>query len=436
MRRRRWLRTTPGRLRTFSILAVVAIVLLWLVTASALNTRRDAARSVATSSGPRLVATEDLYRALADADATASSALLRAGLEPPADRQRYLDDLARAGRLLTRITKESGSSSRAEAAAATIAQQLPVYAGRVEAARTNIRFGFPVGAEYMRQASGLMREEILPAATALYAAGATQLDHDYESGTSGSQIAWTAVVGVLTLALLAAALVFTARRTNRILNVGLVAASVVVALVLVWSIVRFDADQRALVSAQRKGSDAVQVLSTARILGLQAQADANLELAERGTGATYHDAWATTMARLGGAGCAVTTDSNATTECAGGSLERAATIADRAGDRAQVNELAGLATDYVANYAAVRNRDDSGDYAGAVKKALGEQADAAAKFDNATEQAIQQAQARFDTAASDARVGFGLLAVALTAGLLLAAVLAIVGLQRRIGEYR
>ena len=46
---------------------------------------------------------EDLYVALADADAAASTAFLRAGLEPEELRARYLDDLETAGAQLALI---------------------------------------------------------------------------------------------------------------------------------------------------------------------------------------------------------------------------------------------------------------------------------------------------------------------------------------------
>src|SRR3990167_4095098 len=100
MRLGRGLRATPGCLRMFSIAAVIGLAMLWVSGTSALTSRRDAARSVGLESGPQLTMANDLYSSLADADATASSALLRKGFEPQAVRERYLDDLARADRLL------------------------------------------------------------------------------------------------------------------------------------------------------------------------------------------------------------------------------------------------------------------------------------------------------------------------------------------------
>ena len=79
---RRWLRTTPGRLRAASALLVVGLLIFAVATTAATQARSDAARKVQRESAPALVAAQSLYASLADADATASTIFLRAGLEP------------------------------------------------------------------------------------------------------------------------------------------------------------------------------------------------------------------------------------------------------------------------------------------------------------------------------------------------------------------
>src|SRR5262249_58609210 len=113
----------------------------------------------------------------------------------------------------------------------------------------------------------------------LYKCAAGDLHVDDDRGTSARQMVWIVVIGIAVLAVLVVTQLYTARRTNRILNLGLVVASVIVLVVLVWMLVRFNSEQDSLVKAQRDGSDSVQVLSSARILALQAQANANLALA-------------------------------------------------------------------------------------------------------------------------------------------------------------
>jgi len=418
-------RSTPGRLRLLSVVSVAAIVVLLVVSAGALSSRRSAAKSVSDESGARLVQVQALYQSLADADATASRQLLAAGQAPVEVRQRYLDDLDRAGHLSSRIAESVKSSPDARRAVQVVTTQLPRYAEKVEAGRVNSRFGFPLGAEETRQASKLMRVKILPATLELYRFAANELQNDYDRGTSASQMVWIILIGIAALAVLVATQWFTARRTNRILNLGLVVASVIVAVLLVWMLVRFNNEQDSLVRAQRDGSDSVQVLSSARFLALQAQANANLALAERGTGQAYRDDFGHLMSTLCGSQA-----------CRAGLLGYARDLADRAGSASHVADIQAKAAAFWKKANDVVTLDNDGNYKDAVAVATSDQTDASQILDTAIAGESAQAQSRFDSAAHDARSGFAVLAVALTLGLLLAAVLVLVGLQPRIGEYR
>src|SRR6476469_10131466 len=90
---RRWLATTPGLLRAASVLLIVGLLALGVVAFTSASARGDAARAVGSESAPKLLAAQNLYAALSDADATASTIFLTPGREKPALRQRYLDDL-------------------------------------------------------------------------------------------------------------------------------------------------------------------------------------------------------------------------------------------------------------------------------------------------------------------------------------------------------
>ena len=222
----RWLRTTPGLVRLFSVVAVVGIVAVGVLGTSVLTTRRDAVESVATSSGQQLATASELYASLAAADATASSALLRTGSERPEVRDRYRADLDRAELLLTELSERADISPTTQDAIRVIETQLSAYAERVAAARTNRRFGQPVGAAYMRVASAQMRDEILPAATTVWRDAAVRLQDDYETGTSSSwPIVFGAAGGVVALGLVALS-VFLMLRTRRLLNPGVLVATV------------------------------------------------------------------------------------------------------------------------------------------------------------------------------------------------------------------
>ena len=95
--RRRWLPftlSTPTGLKVAMAATVVAVALLGIAATWAALDRRAAADDVVGQAGPLLVHAQDLYVALAGADAAASTSFLSAGLESPELRAQYLADLA------------------------------------------------------------------------------------------------------------------------------------------------------------------------------------------------------------------------------------------------------------------------------------------------------------------------------------------------------
>ena len=278
---------------------VPATVLFAVVAATAGASHHNAAEGVASGTEPLLVTATGLYGSLSDADATATTTFLTGGLEPPARRQRYVDDVASASGQLATLTQKTGSSPEAGDAVRTITQLLPVYTGLVRPARANNRQGFPVGAAYLRQASALIRAQILPQARLLYQSETAGLDRDYRSGTGSGPLAAVVVVAILLLALLAAQIYLT-RHTRRMLNVAMLVATVVVLAVGVWVAVGLAVERHTLADARRDGSDAVQVFSAARITALRAQSDENLVLVARGKDDPDLSAADAAFAQIGG----------------------------------------------------------------------------------------------------------------------------------------
>jgi hypothetical protein len=356
-------------------------------------------------------------------------------------RKRYLEDVRRAGRELATISHATESSPAARRALRTISELLPVYTGLVETARANIGQGFPVGSAYLRRASTSMRTEILPAATDVYRDAARRLDDNYASGTSSFTLGVVLVAGFAMLALLVVVQVFVRRRSNRMLNLGLVGATVLVVILLGWTLVRFAAGHDALQRAQQRGSDSVEVLSSARILTLRAQNDENLALIERGSGDVYVAEFDRVMDTLGGA------------KGTGGLLGYAATLADRTGDGDRVRALAPQFTTLRNLHALVRQTDDGGAYNQAVGLSVGtsdqdtltalgaqggpgQELETVGRLQQMLQDDIARAQVRLASAASDARVGFGVLLIGILLIAVLAGLLVLLGLERRIGEYR
>ena len=414
------LATTPGRLVLVSILVVVGAVCFGAIAIGAEQSRERAAKAARSQTEPLLVQAKNLYTSLSDANATVATGLLSGGVETAANRNRYLGDLVVASNALSALTRQAGTAANAPAALGTIANQLPIYSGLIETARANNRLGFPIGAAYVRQASLLMTSQMLPAADRLYRTEAERLNDDYHTGTATSALVTFAAASAVALILLLLAQWYVARISRRILNVPMLVATVAVAAVSVWGIVGLVSEQNALETAQRNGSDSVEALSAATVLLSRAQGDLSLVLVNRGTD---------TIDPL---------DFNAVTRVLdrpGGVIAEISALAHRTGTtrrRAEVRRRLrrvsgeGPRAHRTRGRRPAHRRDRLAPQASAISDQLSH---------NLAQQ-IDAAQTRFKRAAADATSALDGLAFAIPLITVLAAVLALIGLRRRINEYR
>ncbi|HEY0640611.1 MAG TPA: hypothetical protein VGD67_23525 [Pseudonocardiaceae bacterium] len=419
-------RTTPGQFGLMTIMLMIVCVVFGLTAAAGLQQRQDALDDLVTSSEPLAVAAQEVYRSLSDADATAASGFLEGGVEPPAVRQRYQDDLARAGAALAAAAGAAGGSPEAARSVAELSTYLPVYAGLVETARANNRAGLPVGAAYLREASGLMRGTLLPAAQRLYDGESDRLAATESRATP---VPWFEVLlGLGALGALLGAQVLLFSRTRRVLNVGLVAATVAVALGLGWLVYATTAVTVNVADARDLGSSQVRELATARIAALEARGDETLTLVVRGSGQQYEEHHVEVMTRLGGE------------NGDGGLLGAALDGIDDAERRPLVADAVERWRAWRTAHTEIRRLDDGGDYPGAVALAIEDRPDGALAPFTALERDLADAIAvsgrLFDEEAADARSALGWT----SAGILVLVALAVAGvgwgMWQRLKEYR
>lgn len=351
-------RTSPGRLGLTAVALQLLCLSFGLASAMSLQSRSQALDELVTSSEPLAVAAQDIYRSLSDADATAASAFLAGGVEPPQVRQRYEDDIAHAGSALAAAAGAARTSQAASRSVAQLSTYLPVYTGLVESARANNRHGLPVGAAYLREASGLMQSTLLPAARQLY-----ESETDRLARTEDRLMPFPAIevlLGLLATGALLSASVSLRRRTNRVLNVGLVAATAATVTVLLWtSIAAVDAAVN-VGQAREHGSAQVRLLATARIAALEARGAETLTLVARGAGSGYEQQYGAISTRLGGA------------DGGSGLLGQARDTAQDPQVRALVLDAMGQLRAWLAAHSQIRMLDDGGEYDRAVALAIGD----------------------------------------------------------------
>ncbi|GIE75127.1 hypothetical protein Aph02nite_10770 [Actinoplanes philippinensis] len=410
-------------------LVAAGLVVLALVTgvAAVADVRERSAllTDVAEVKAPISVDAQTLYRSLAEADAIAATAFLSTTGESATLRTRYLDGIARASTALTVALRDADDDETARLR--VVAEQLPVYTGLVETARSNQRHGVPLGGAYLREASGLMQQTILPAAAGVFDSTHRRLVGEQEEADGFPWLA--AFFGALLAAALLWAQVLVARRSRRTFNLGLVAASGVTVLALLWSVVALGASTGRLETGPGSPAKQVLVLANAGRAALQARANESLTLVARGGGATFETEFVSQLDELigvdgqGGLLAAALAETEADS--------RVAVFIDQA--RTEANQWRKL-------HQGVRAADNGGDWNRAVElaTATGEQ-DLPAVFtrlDTALTGALAAGNQQVDGqtgGAGSALTGLSAGFVLLTVGLMVAVGL---GFRPRIGEYR
>lgn len=419
-------RRTPGRLSVIAVGLVVLSAVVAVVGAMVVQDRKNTIDGLIEHREPLAAAAQQVYGSLSDADATAASAFLYTGSEPLELRQRYELDIAKAGAALAKAASDSAGVPEAAEQVATLSRQLPVYAGLVEKARVNNRQGFPVGAGYLREASELLRSDLLPAAAELYRIDTERLAAEQDDASDFPWLLTVLVLGLL--AALIATQIYLRRRTNRLFNVGLVVASGAVALTVLWGAVAITA-QSLLVSSGAEGTEESDILVRARIAALQARADETLTLVARGGGDKYEQEFGKLAGQLAGP------------DGSTGLLAKARELAEDGGAAGAVDTATDSANAWLAAHQRVRDMAGSGQYNEAVALAIdqGSEGGATAAFatlDSSLAEATDVARQSFldDTSAGSNALtllapGIAVLAVVAGAG-------ATIGIRERLREYR
>lgn len=398
---------TPGRMRALLILSAVIAVLFGLAAAQGFR-QSDGALKRAEANTAQLVRVQAIHTNLVAANADATNAFLVGGLEPPAQRQHFVDSLATASKL---IAQASTAQPADQTVLGALNATLLTYAGEIEQARTNNRQGLPIGSQYLKDANATLQNESLPLLNALVSANEDRVDTEFD-GVGGGNV-WLIVGGIISLAVLVLTMVWLAKRTHRYLNVPVAAGAVLVLLTMVVGGAGLaGASSSAKDTFADEYSDAL-VLARARIAAYDAKSNESLTLIARGSGADFEKAWKAASDQVD---------------------EQLATIGAGAGNAASAWE------EYKIAHVAIRKADDGGNWDAAVDQAIGTGPNTATapftNFDKSSTSKLADASDAAQAQLADARgslppIGW----LGLPIGIL-AALLAAWGLSQRLGEYR
>lgn len=422
---RRTAGTTPGRLG----LAMAGLVVLSLLTGVlgliSIQGRASTLTDLTTNREPFSAAAEQIYRSLSDADATMAGAFLSNSVS--AQRERYETDIEQAGAALAVAATDISGVTEADQPLSQLATGIPVYTGLVERASIENGQGFPVGSAYLREADYLMQSSLLPAAQKLYSIDTQRLVAAQDDATS---FPWLAVI--LGIALLVALIVtqrYVRRKTNRVVNVGLLVATIAVVIAMLWSATGLILETVHVSQGRSAGSDPANLLAQARTDALQARTDEMLTLVARG-GQNYEPAFQALKRQIGSSA------SGLLGQAAGDSSQDATMSAD-------VTSAINAATSWFGLHAKAAQANSGGDYVSATNITVGTAAagssNEAAAFDNvdnALNKSTTQARTIFANEVNTASAWLTALPIGVLVLLVVAAAGSAVGLWQRLREYR
>ncbi|WP_406182889.1 hypothetical protein [Streptomyces sp. NBC_01006] len=421
--------TEPGRLRIIGAVLAALVLLFGMVTVWQISSRVGAADDVVGRSQPLSADAASLYRSLADADTASSSGFLAGGDEPREVRERYEKDIANASKLLVNAAANTGADEDSRKQISLLSEQLPRYTGLIEQARATNKQGLPLGGAYLRYANEQMSTQLLPAAQRLYEAETGRLYTDYDDARSLPLASLGA--GLLALAALAWAQRRNYRRTNRVFNHGLVAATAASLVVLLWLAVGHTVARSGLAEARVDGQESLKVLNDARIASLQARASENLTLIARGA-----------VLAADNKSDKYDVDFTAEMKELDAGLATARKLADDSSGRDPVARAEDGVKQWKQRHAAARETDLRGDYQAALPQVIGDKDhkdSSGASFDTvdaSLEQAVAHEQKEFTRAARGGLGALGGLVTGSAALAVIGAAAALLGIGRRLSEYR
>jgi hypothetical protein len=426
-RRRLDLATTPGRL-WLVLTGAVLLSLAWgALAAFTAGHYAAAASGIVTTREPLSLDAQRIYSRLSDANDAAATAFLTGGIESAATMQRYQSDISAAEAGIQSATAQGGAGTGAAAKDLNaLAADLPTYTQEIGNASADNRLALPLGAAYLREASGLMRNTLLADAKDLYAGENASLSGASARATGLPLFCVTVVIGLAVGFVLYRASRWLRGRTNRVLNAGLVAAGVAVVVSLAWLATSYLGARSDLLHAQAGGSATVEAVAQVGIAAQEAHADESLTLIDN-TGDDAYQADYLKQSRALGPG-------------PGTLLTAASTAAHGTPAAAAVAAAVSDARAWFAAHARVRGLDDSGNHPKAVVSVLGTgPGDAGASFTRLSgdlTSAVTSDQAVFDSTARSASSAYTALEQGVIVAALLMAAACAWGLSRRLAEYR
>jgi hypothetical protein len=273
---------TPGLLTVVSVVLTLALLAAGGAMVWSSSSRQGELNTLVSKTEPVSFASQELYNSLSVADTVASSGFLDDSSRTADTRPEYRQAMDTASRAVVRAAAGIDEpSSREMSLILDIQEKLPLYVSMITEAGANNRQGYPLGAAYITQASGMMQDEILPAAAELYDITSSAVTDRQSSLTRPSWFALSGLVAAVVLLVLSQ--FWLSAWTNRRINPGYLAATVLMIIALAWAGTSALTTWRAGAHGVTGNAQPLQTLTSLRINAQQARTTEILGLVQRDT---------------------------------------------------------------------------------------------------------------------------------------------------------
>ncbi len=300
----RWIHGTPGRIRLFAAGTALAAVALAVLLVVEVNRERDGVDTIGHRAGPEVIAGADLYVALNDMDAQLANVLLVGDAHDLGiTRSQALDIFERRRQEADRDVRRAAAASTDPATGNTLGDVLDDL-GRYEALAAQTVLldqqnahppGRPAAATLARyrQATDLLKNQLLPAVHRLTDQHAGALENTYEAQRDRIRLTRLAVLvtGSALLVLLLALQVYLGRRFHRLVNPALAAATLLALFGVVLGVGLLTDEAEHLRVAKKDAFDSILALTQARAVSYDANADESRYLVDLDRATRYQQAF-------------------------------------------------------------------------------------------------------------------------------------------------
>ncbi|MEU8925555.1 hypothetical protein AB0D10_32270 [Kitasatospora sp. NPDC048545] len=296
---------TPRLVRALTGLCLAALLVAGAATGAVLGEARDGTDVIGHQAAPQVVRSADLYFALNDMDAQAANLLLF-GADPDytALRKQTLDTYeqrrSQADTDLQRVTEAVAGDAAGQRAVQTVIGELGRYEALVARAQlleeqAHAPAGRPSAdalAAY-RQATDLLRQQLLPAVDEVTKANAAVVEGNYTDRRDALAGGWWWILltGLFALVVLGLLQRLLAVRFRRLVNVPLAVTSLLTVIGLVTALTLTSRADHQLVVAKSNSFDSVIALSRARAVAYDLNADESRYLTDPARAAAYEQSF-------------------------------------------------------------------------------------------------------------------------------------------------